>query len=530
MRPSAITRVHGTLLAALLLFALSSCQTFRQPHLFDRTPDAAEIQPPPLPQTGRAGVLGDERELPNVDREFRGLWVATVANIDWPSQPGLPVARQQEELIEIMDQAARLHFNAIVFQIRPSCDALYESEIEPWSEYLTGQQGSAPAQNFDPLAFAIKQAHARGMELHAWFNPFRVRAKDARSPVAARHIARTKPALVRDYGDQQWLDPGMPEARQHSLRVVEDVVRRYAVDGVHIDDYFYPYPIKGENGKSLPFPDDGSYQQYRDGGGPMARDDWRRANINEFVSNLYEVVHRTRPQAKVGISPFGIWRPGHPESVRGLDAYQTLYADARLWLAEGWCDYLSPQLYWKTDAKNQGFAALLGWWQGQNARGRHIWPGCNLNSVGDKWPTSEVLEQIRTTRRLRGGGVVFFSAKALAKNRGGLSDLLLSDGFVAPALVPETPWLDARRPAPPEVRLVETREGAEIAWRPRESRETPRRWVIRTRSGGEWRVAIVPGIQYRFVVSRGVDGRLPELIAVSAVDASGNLSAPILLR
>ena len=247
---------------------------------------------------------------PAVPREFRGAWIAVVAsNQDWPSEPGLPVAQQKAELISLLDRAAQLHFNAIILQIRPSCDALYASPIEPWSERLTGTMGVAPQPFYDPLAFAIQEAHKRGLELHAWFNPFRALHPLSKSIVAPNHITRTHPEWIRDYGGQYWLDPGEPAVREYVLRVVMDVVRRYDVDGVTFDDYFYPYPVKNALGRKLDYPDDASWQKYGLRSG-LTRNDWRRQNVNQFVQSVYQSIKAAKPWVKFGISPFGIWRPG----------------------------------------------------------------------------------------------------------------------------------------------------------------------------------------------------------------------------
>ncbi|MBU6410991.1 MAG: family 10 glycosylhydrolase, partial [Verrucomicrobia bacterium] len=262
---------------------------------------------------------------PPVAREFRGAWIATVANLDWPSKPGLPVAQQKTELIALLDRAAQLKLNAVIFQVRPMCDAMYASPLEPWSAYLTGVQGRAPQPFYDPLAFAIDEAHKRGLELHAWFNPFRVSSPQARLPLALDDIARTHPELVRHYGDLLWLDPGEPAARQHVLDVIMDVVKRYDVDGVQFDDYFYPYPQSDASGRELDFPDAASWRRFGAGRG-LTRGDWRRQNINRFIQSVYQNIKAVKPWVKFGVSPFGIWRPGNPPQIKGFDAYAKLYA------------------------------------------------------------------------------------------------------------------------------------------------------------------------------------------------------------
>ncbi len=313
----------------------------------------------------------------SVRAEFRGAWVATVHNLDWPSRPGLSAAAQQAELRAILDRARSLKLSAILFQVRPMSDALYASETEPWSQFLTGKQGQSPG--YDPLAFAIREAHARGLELHAWINPFRA-ASNARATLSAQHVARRHPEWVRRYGAQLWLDPGEPAARAYVLGIFEDIVRRYDLDGVHIDDYFYPYPLKG----GAAFPDDASWQRFGLTSG-LSRADWRRENINDFVRSMYRRVKTLKPGVLVGISPFGIWRPGVPAGTTAqLDPFAHLFADSRKWLAEGWCDYLAPQLYWNIEGE-QSFPLLLDWWREQSP-GKPVWPGLAVDRIGRTRP------------------------------------------------------------------------------------------------------------------------------------------------
>lgn len=336
----------------------------------------------------------DPAKVPEILREFRAVWVASVDNIDWPSEPGLPVARQKAELRALMDRAALLNMNAIILQVRPSADALYRSPYEPWSEYLTGEQGKAPEPLYDPLEFAIKEAHRRGLELHAWFNPFRAYHYAAKSGFSSDHIKNTCPELVLDYGRYYWLDPGQKEARQYSINVIMDVVRRYDIDGVHLDDYFYPYAELDEEGKAIPFPDSTSYARYVEEYGLMELGDWRRQNVNRFVEHLKKEIKKEKPDVRFGISPFGIWRPGYPEQIEGFDAYNHIYADSRKWLREGWIDYFTPQLYWPIEQISQSYPALLQWWHQQNYYQRHLWPGNYTSRVGklsdNAWSSSEI--------------------------------------------------------------------------------------------------------------------------------------------
>ncbi|HET9984931.1 MAG TPA: family 10 glycosylhydrolase, partial [Longimicrobiales bacterium] len=437
--------------------------------------------------------------LPVMAREFRGVWVATVENMDWPSRPGLPTAQQQAQLLRILDRAAALHLNAIIFQVRPAADAFYESSLEPWSHWLTGEQGRAPEPRWDPLAFAVQEAHKRGLELHAWFNPYRAGYTSPRWHAAPTHITRTHPELVRRYGSYLWLDPGLTETRSHAMQVVIDVVRRYDIDGVQIDDYFYPYLERGRNGKYLPFPDDATYRRYRDQGGDLARDDWRRENVNALVRQLYDAIKATKPWVKFGISPFGIWRPGSPRGVDGLDSYTEIFADSKKWLNNGWLDYLAPQLYWKVDAPRQRYTTLLEWWEEQNAHARHLWPGNFTSRVGGRgpsaWSADEIVRQVDLTRRSEGAsGNIHFSASALMDNAGGIADRLRRV-YDEPALVPESPWLGAAKPAAPSVSLDDAGddEGYVLHVAPTDS-VVPRFWVVRVHDQtGGWTTQIASG-------------------------------------
>lgn len=353
--------------------------------------------------------------------EFRGAWVATVHNLDWPSAPGLAAATQKAELRAILDRAAELKLNAILLQVRPASDALYASKQEPWSQFLTGTQGVSPG--YDPLEFAIAEAHARSIELHAWINPFRA-ASNAKTSLAASHVAKKHPEWVRRFGAQLWVDPGEPEAGQYVLGIIGDIVRRYDVDGLHIDDYFYPYPLKGDS-----FPDDLTWERFGAKSG-LSRADWRRENINNFVRAMYRTVKATKPSVRVGISPFGIWRPGVPATIEAqLDAYGQLFADSRKWLEEGWCDYMAPQLYWSIQPPKQSFPVLLEWWRAQS-RGKPVWPGIATERIGAARPAREILDQIAITRRgTNSPGHIHWSMKALMQNRGGIANLLRSGPY-----------------------------------------------------------------------------------------------------
>ena len=384
---------------------------------------------------------------PAPEREFRGAWVASVNNIDWPSKPGLSTDEQKRELVALLDKCQQLKLNVFVFQIRPACDALYSSKLEPWSEYLTGTQGKAPSPLWDPLEFAVQQAHARGLELHASFNPFRARHTSGFGPRAANHISNTRPALAKSYGKSLWLDPGLPEVHDYSARVILDVVHRYDIDGVHIDDYFYPYREKDAAKKDLPFPDWTSWNNYQKAGGRLSREDWRRDNVNRFIARMYRDVKAAKPWVKVGISPFGIYRPGYPAQIKGFDQFESIYADPRTWLVNGWLDYLAPQLYWRIDPPATSFPVLTRWWVENNPKQKMIVPGINTTAIGSNknytvadagnkgWPASEIVEQIKMTRQLSAAGHIHWNMGALMRNKGGIADEL-RHVYSQPALVP----------------------------------------------------------------------------------------------
>jgi uncharacterized lipoprotein YddW (UPF0748 family) len=455
---------------------------------------------------------------PAVPREFRAAWVATVGNIDWPSRKGLPTDRQKDELLAILDTAKDLRLNAIVFQVRPMADAMYASELEPWSEFLTGAIGQAPEPFYDPLAFAIRDAHARGLELHAWFNPYRARVPGAQSPAPDTHLTKSRPDLAKPYGKHAWLNPTHKDVQDHSLKVFLDVVRRYDVDGIHMDDYFYPYAEKDANGDPIPFPDDDTWAAYRKAGGALSRDDWRRDAVNRFVERLYRETKALKPWVKVGISPFGIWRPGHPPGIQGFDQYAGLYADAKLWLNKGWVDYFTPQLYWPIAQEKQSYPRLLAWWAGENSQQRHLWPGLFTS----RYPAAEIANQIKVTRQQPGAtGHVHFSMKSLMRDKGGVA-AALKELYAEPALVPASPWLGRELPAAPLAEWQPAAGGKALTIRP--AGDGVRQVVVRSLAGGKWLVQILP---------LPADGSKPIAVTfatpptearVTAVDRTGNES------
>lgn len=477
--------------------------------------------------SSRYDTSGSIEPLPEPRREFRGVWIATVVNIDWPSQKGLSTIEQQAELRALLDKVASLNMNAVIFQVRPAADALYDSLLEPWSEYLSGEMGKAPEPFYDPLAFAIEEAHKRGLELHAWFNPFRARHVSGKGEADPNHVSNILPDAIVQYGDQLWMDPGNEEAQYHTLSVIRDVVRRYDIDGIHIDDYFYPYPVKDSQGNTLEFPDEKSWALAQENQILMSRSDWRRENINQFVEQLYGIVKREKPWVKVGISPFGIWRPGHPESVRGMDAYNSIYADSRLWLQNGWVDYLSPQLYWSIKSSGQSFPALYDWWSEQNTQGRHVWPGTAIYRVDTHgWREKEIVDQIELTRGEHSqSGNILFSMRILNQESHNLADRLVRDVYAEPALVPESSWLYYPSPGKPSLDISNISRKLVTLDIDTYNPERVKKWIVRARYGREWKMAIVPGDQLSYQLPASIGRSSIVEVAVSAVGRLGKESA-----
>ena len=469
---------------------------------------------------------------PPIQREFRAVWVATVANIDWPSRTGLSTSDQQGEMIALLDRAVAMHMNAVIFQVRPEADALYQSDSEPWSAFLSGTMGRAPDPFYDPLAFVVTQAHARGLEVHAWFNPYRALYPASPGTAAPSHVTRAVPSLVRKYGTQLWMDPGDPAVVARTVAAVLDVTRRYDVDGIHIDDYFYPYRETDGKGRTIPFPDGESYKRYTDSGGNLSLNDWRRNNVDRFVQRIGTAIHGVKPWVLFGVSPFGIWRPGSPASVRGLDSYEELFADSRKWLRNGWVDYFAPQLYWPIGRPQQDFSQLLNWWIEQNVHGRHIWAGLNASLARNGAPKGrgayEVLDQIRLTRATPGAsGEIFFSSNVFVQNPDSLSERIADASYAEPAIIPASPWLDATVPGRPRaLTRLDTRSGDILVdFDPAVGESAPWKWVMQSRTSSGWTTQVVPGWEdTRLLAPRGT--RSPSEVWVYAVGRTGNMSPP----
>lgn len=377
--------------------------------------------------------------------EFRGAWVASVANIDWPGSKTHTTEQQKSDFIGLLEMHKRNGLNAVVVQIRPAGDALYESTYEPWSEYLTGTQGKAPNPYYDPLKFMIEETHKRGMEFHAWLNPYRAVFNTRTSSIASSHPSRQHPEWFVDYGVgssiTRYFDPGMPEVRDFVTSVVRDIVRRYDVDGIHMDDYFYPYPVGGKA-----FPDYKSYIKYGNG---LERNEWRRSNCDSIIVQLKNAIREEKPWVKFGISPFGVWRnqskdPEGSNTDAGITNYDDLYADIILWLKKGWIDYVAPQLYWSIGHSKGDFLTLLDWWA-ERTYGKHCYVGVSVFETGTntarKDPTQlpRMMEAIRKKENVQ--GVIFYKSSSFKSNPNGFNDVLRQNFFKETAATPEMGWL-----------------------------------------------------------------------------------------
>ena len=404
-------------------------------------------------------------------REMRAVWIATVENIDWPSAKGLSTERQKQEMIELLDQVKAYNMNTVVFQIRPDADALYDSKLEPWSEWLSGTQGKAPDPYYDPLQFTIAEAHKRGIDVHVWLNPYRVIQNIDKTVPASNNVVNTHPDWILTYGNKKYFDPGIPEVRNHVARVVSDLVRRYDIDAIHFDDYFYPYRI----GK-LDFPDQNSFATYPNGFAPDKKDDWRRNNVDLIIKQLHDSIKSIRQSVEFGISPFGVWKnnttdPAGSATKAGVTNYDDLYADILLWQKEGWIDYVTPQLYWYIGKTVADYAVLADWWS-KNTYGCRLYIGqapylLNEKSLEKAWQTSdELVNQIKLNRANPNiSGSMFFSAKFLKVNPLGMKENLMKELFKYPALTPVN--LKVRKAAPEKpvnAKVRKNRRNIQLSW------------------------------------------------------------------
>ncbi len=488
---------------------------------------------------------------PAVPREFRGAWVSPVESGEWPSRTGMSDTEQQAELTALLDRAVAVGLNAIVLHVRPAADALYPTSRAPWSSYLVGRGG---VPGYDPLAFAVREAHRRGLQLHVWFNPFRAAPPDRREPAGAQRIAGEHPEWLVRYGSQRWIDPGFPDARKAVLESLYEVIEKYDVDALHLDDYFYPYREEEtitrrvrvgrhirrvRSTQTIAFEDGRSWARY---GAGRDRAEWRRENVSDFVRQLYAGVKARKPWVLVGISPFGIWRPGSPAGVSGLDAYSEIYADSRRWLREGWLDYLAPQLYWASDGEQARFRKLDAWWRSENLHQRHLWPGLLTMRVAegrDRWPVGEITREVELLRAARAPtgeseGHVHFRMKSLLANaEGGLGDRLAASLYAAPALPPASPWLGATVPAAPRFAGCAGPTGPNdpglLTVAPGDSTRV-RWWLARWRdTRGGWTTRVLFG-DTPLVSATFRTGETADEVAIAGVSATGIVGPALVVR
>ncbi|AIO69523.1 glycoside hydrolase family 10 protein [Burkholderia oklahomensis] len=402
-------------------------------------------------------------------RDFRAFWIAAVRNIDWPSREGLTVAEQQEELRKWLDLAVRLRYNAVILQVRPVSDSFWPSPFAPWSEFLTGTQGTDPG--YDPLAFAVAEAHRRNLELHAWFNPYRAARNTQIDLLAPTHPARLHRDWLVSYDNQLYFNPGVPAAREHIVDAIMDAVDRYDVDGVHLDDFFYPYPIAGET-----FADTATYMQY--GAGFTTLADWRRHNVDVFVEMLSRRIKAVKPWVKFGISPFAVWRnasvdPQGSETSTDVQTYDDQYADTRRWLRENWIDYIAPQVYWAQDFQRADYDKVVSWWVEQVRSSRaHLYIGQAAYKVGISnqspgWASpAELANHLAFNCKFpEVKGNIYFSAKDVRADRLGSISQLGHTWYSRPALPPIIPWLKATPPlAVRDLQINRKSHGVRLSW------------------------------------------------------------------
>ena len=395
-------------------------------------------------------------------REFRAAWIQSVNG----QFRGMPTEKLKQNLIGQLNSLQKAGINAIIFQVRPEADALYASRLEPWSRFLTGVQGKAPEPYWDPMQFMIDECHKRGMEFHAWINPYRTKTT-LKSELAPNHVYNIHPEWFVTYGDQLYFDPALPESRRHICMVVSDIVSRYDVDAIHMDDYFYPYPIKGKD-----FPDDASFARF--GGGFSNKGDWRRSNVNVLIKKLHETIREIKPWVKFGVSPYGIYRNESSDPLgsktKGLQNYDDLYADVLLWAREGWIDYNIPQIYWHIGHPVADYETLVKWWA-RNTENRPLFIGQSvMNTVQNADPKNPSINQLPRKMALQRayqtiGGSCQWSASAVVENVGKYRDALIAEYHKYPALPPVFDFMDNEAPAKVrKMKPVWTEDGYILFW------------------------------------------------------------------
>ena len=423
-----------------------------------------------------AGIFSvSSQHFPDTIREFRGVWVATTKRIDYPSKATTDAKFLKEEYLSLLEKYKNAGYNAVIFQVRPAADAFYKSKYEPWSEWLTGKQGRAPSPEFDPLSFMVERTHAKNMEFHAWFNPFRAVATIQYADVCADHISKKRPEWFFTYGGSKYFDPGIPEVRDYLIKILVDVVTRYDIDGVHFDDYFYPYPVFGGDKKIIDINDNATYQKYK--GNFTNKADWRRNNINVFMRDAYKAIKEVKPWIKFGVGPAGVWRnkredpDGSPTN--SLSAYDYLYADVLTWLKNGWVDYAAPQIYWNINHQYNKFESVVKWWN-DHAYGRNIYIGLGAynqetNAVG--WgDANEIPNQIFITRKYPNvQGVIVYRSTTIVKNPMAMVQNVKNKCFKNDVMQPLMAWIENRPPAP-DANMIKSNRQYLIYWQKNKGR------------------------------------------------------------
>ncbi|MGM0376129.1 MAG: family 10 glycosylhydrolase [Bacteroidota bacterium] len=406
-------------------------------------------------------------------REMRAVWIATVANIDWPSEPGLSTDMQKDEMLELLDLAKDYNMNTVVFQIRPSTDAFFQSELEPWSEWLTGEQGEAPDPFYDPLDFVLEEADKRGLEVHVWLNPYRAVTDTADASVSSEHPVNKNPEMFVTYGSTRYFNPGLPETRDHVAGVVGDILRRYEVDALHFDDYFYPYRIQGEE-----FPDQEAFEEYPRGFSEEEKDDWRRDNVDLIIEQLHDTIEAVNPHVAFGISPFGVWRnraddPKGSATQAGQTNYDDLFANILRWQEEGWIDYVTPQIYWHIGKEVADYEIIADWWS-RNALGCRLYIGqafyrIDRESNDREWRSSrQIIKQLKLNRTYPNiDGSMYFSAKTMHNNPRRLKQKMQRRLYRYEALPPVNPRVEQITAEPPKNLNMEVKgDSIQLEWEP----------------------------------------------------------------
>ena len=527
-----------TLLALLTIvsFALSSCSTNKS----TKKVTYKKVTKPIHNNTNQNTTLVDSKpvlanktekintkeeafkvSLPEINREFRAAWVATVANINWPSKRNLSTEQQKAEAVALLDLLEANNFNAVIFQARPSGDAMYKSNFEPWSYFLTGETGKSPSPYYDPLEFWVEEAHKRGIELHVWLNPYRAHHSSGGAVSGESMVKKSPDNIVKLKNGMYWFDPADQRTQDHVSNVVKDLVKRYDIDGVHFDDYFYPYA--SYNG-GADFPDNVTWNKYQNKGGKLTRADWRRENVNTIIERIYKEIKTEKPFVKFGISPFGIWKPGFPAGITGSSQYDELYADAKLWLNKGWVDYFSPQLYWPIESKGQSFPKLLEWWKSENTQNRHLWPGLNTVEVKAADRTTEIMNQVKVTGNILQDniGTIHWSIAGLSKNPEMLNSLK-NGPYKAKALVPKMDWINVSAIEKPKMLVKNNSNDVDVNWKDNKA-DNITQWILYTRYNDNWDYKLLDAKTTNIGLAKTKNGQKLNAVALKAVDRTGKES------